>query len=189
MPNIHFDWLARWYDRAIRPSEKEPLHRLLQLPIAGLMLEVGGGTGRVSFPLCDQVGGLVVCDLSLPMLRQAQVKGCLLTVQGRVEHLPFPDAHFERVLVVDAFHHFPDQPAAIPELVRVLEPGGILVIEEPDIRQFGVKMIALMETVALMGSRFRPPAEMAAMFSSAGLPAQWLADDQGGAWVYGVKPG
>ena len=188
MPNFHFDWLARWYDRVIRPPEKDQLRQLLQLPTPGLLLEVGGGTGRVAFPLCHQVGGLVVCDLSRPMLRQAQAKGCLMAVQGRVENLPFPSAHFDRVLVVDAFHHFPNQPAAIPELVRVLKPGGVLVIEEPDIRKLGVKLIALGETLLLMGSRFRPPAEMAAMVTAAGLPAQWLADDQGSAWVFATKP-
>ncbi|NTV37180.1 MAG: class I SAM-dependent methyltransferase [Anaerolineaceae bacterium] len=187
MPNIHFDWLARWYDKLIGPPENRDLHDILELPIPGGLLEVGGGTGRAALPLCPEVGRLVICDLSLPMLRQAHVKGCLLTTQGRVEHLPYPDGSFERILAVDAYHHFPDQPGALREMIRVLAPGGMLVIEEPDIRTFGVKLIALMETLLLMDSHFRAPAIIAAALTDAGLHAR-IQTSGHTAWVVAMKP-
>ena len=190
--NRHFDLLAPLYDRLIAPPDPDRLRALLALPddgdppAPGWMLDAGGGTGRVSAPLCQLVERLVISDLSLAMLRQAAEKGCVQPLRARVQRLPFPDGCFSRILVVDAFHHFGDQPASAVELARVLAPGGRLVIEEPDIRRPAVKLIALAETLALMGSRFRSPAWMCDQLAALGLRAT-IETDQGTAWVIASK--
>lgn len=167
----HFDLLAPIYDWVIPPPDPERLRELLRLPTRGRMLEAGGGTGRVSSALTSLVGALVVNDLSAPMLKEAQEKGELLPVQSYVEKLPFPDASFSRVFAVDAFHHFNDHRAAVGELLRVLRPEGRLVIEEPDIRRFPVKVIALLEKLALMNSHFLSGERIRSLVRSHGLDA------------------
>jgi demethylmenaquinone methyltransferase/2-methoxy-6-polyprenyl-1,4-benzoquinol methylase len=136
------------------------------------VLEAGGGTGRVSSLLIPLVGTLVINDLSQPMLKQARDKGSLHPVQSTVEQLPFPDARFDRVFAVDALHHFSDHQAAIGELLRVLRPAGRMVIEEPDIKRFPVKLIALLEKLALMNSHFLTAEEIRALVTSQGVHAQ-----------------
>ena len=168
----HFDLLAPIYDWVIPPPDPERLRRLLRLPITGTMLEAGGGTGRVSSRLASLVGTLVINDLSAPMLREAQQKGPLRPVQSYVERLPFPDASFDRVFAVDALHHFDDHRAAVGELLRVLRSGGRLVIEEPDIRRFPVKIVALLEKLALMNSHFLSDDEIRSLVESFGLAPQ-----------------
>jgi demethylmenaquinone methyltransferase/2-methoxy-6-polyprenyl-1,4-benzoquinol methylase len=106
------------------------------------------------------------------MLKEAQQKGALHPVQSYVERLPFPDESFDRVFAVDAFHHFDDHRRAVGELVRVLRSDGRLVIEEPDIRRFPVKIVALLEKIALMKSHFLTENEIRAMVASHGLDAQ-----------------
>lgn len=181
--NYHFDWLAPLYDRVIPAPDPERLPALLRLPTDGWLLEVGGGTGRAVAPLQPLVGRLVICDLSAPMLAQAQAKGIACPVQAEAERLPFPDGHFDRVLVVDALHHFSNQQQAIGELVRVLKPGGRLVIEEPDITRRPVKFVALFERLALMGSHFYPPAAIQEMIAARGLATQVETDGHFTAWI------
>jgi SAM-dependent methyltransferase len=47
------------------------------------------------------------------------------------KELPYPDAHFDRAVVVHVFEHLPDLPRATAELVRVLKPGAIFSLVIP----------------------------------------------------------
>ncbi len=170
--NFIFDWVAPFYDWVIRSPNQDTLRELLRLPIDGLMLDAGGGTGRVSAQFRSQVGNLVISDLSHAMLRQAYGKCTRCPVRSQVERLPFADARFERVMVVDALHHFNNQREGLRELLRVLKPGGRLVIEEPDVNRFAVKLVALGEKLALMQSRFLKPEEIQAHVNALGYPAR-----------------
>src|SRR5512137_1167085 len=108
----HFDFLAPIYDRVLAPPEAAPLRQRLRLPARGCLLDVGGGTGRVAVVMRPLVEQVVICDLSDRMLRAGRARCDCRWLQGYAEQLPFSDASFERVLVVDALHHFGDQPAA-----------------------------------------------------------------------------
>lgn len=181
--NFLFDLLAPVYDRVIKPREPEEFAQLLDLPTDGWLLDVGGGTGRVSSTLAPMVGKLVICDLSLPMMMEAKSKDLPCLVQGSSHLMPFPANFFDRVLVVDALHHFSDQAGAIRDLLRVLKPGGRLLIEEPDIRKPAVKVVALMEKLALMKSHFYEPDHIESMVNQAGFSAHQSSDGEFAAWV------
>jgi len=186
--NIHFDWLAPIYEKYISPPDPAQLAARLNLPTDGWLLDAGGGTGRVAGVLRQQVGRLVITDLSGPMLHQSRAKTDVYGVNGRAEALPFPTESFDRILIVDALHHFQHQKAAIGCLLSRLKPGGVLVIEEPDIAHFGVKLVALAEKLALMGSHFHSPVQIKTIVESFGVPARIVHDGSFAAWVVAQKP-
>lgn len=160
----HFDLLAPLYDRAMRLLDPQMLIDLAGLPVTGMILDVGGGTGRVAQALKGLAAERVVADLSLGMLRQAQAKDGLHTVCAFSEKLPFPADVFERVIMVDAMHHVCNQAETAREMWRVVKPGGRIVIEEPDIRSPVVWVVAIVEKLALMRSHFISPQRIEALF-------------------------
>ncbi len=178
MPFDHFDFIAPLYNKAGEYSSLETMIEAAALPTDGLLLDAGGGTGRVASTLRDQAAQVMVVDASFGMLRFAASKPGLLAAAAFSEHLPFPDNLFDRVIMVDALHHVIDHAQTARELFRVLKPGGRIVIEEPDIRSFGVKLIALGEKILLMRSHFLAPLQIAALFPS----AEVIAKDSS-AWV------
>jgi ubiquinone/menaquinone biosynthesis C-methylase UbiE len=160
----HFDLLAPFYDHFIRFLSPEKLISKAELPVQGRLLDAGGGTGRVSSVIREHASQIIIADESFGMLRQAEKKGSLQPVCGSTETLPFPDGTFERIIMVDALHHVYNPINTASELWRVLQPGGRLIIEEPDIQKMSVKLIALVEKITLMRSHFLTPAQIKSLF-------------------------
>ena len=153
MPFDHFNLIAGFYDRAGQFIVTDQLLQWLALPPDCFLLDAGGGTGRLAAALSMWVGKVVVADLSLGMLRQARNKS-LVSVCTPAEHLPFQSATIDRIIMVDALHHVFDQKLTADELWRVLVPGGRILIIEPDIHQFAIRLLAIGEKIILMRSHF-----------------------------------
>ena len=163
MPFDHFGRIAGFYDRAAQFSLDEPFLGLVSPTPESIVLDAGGGTGRVAAALRHRVRKVVVADLSIGMLRYAAGKD-LTAICTPAEHLPFPAGTFDRVIMMDALHHVLDQKQTAGELWRVLAPGGRLLIVEPDIHRFAVKLIALGEKLLLMRSHFLSGEKISALF-------------------------
>jgi len=172
-----FEWVAQHYDRIFRFGGPERLLDGLQPQDGERVLDVGGGTGRVSSTFGDHLQ-IVVCDPTPGMLREAQDKG-LHVCACVAEHLPFRDGSYPRIILVDTLHHLADQQLAAVELLRVLQPGGRLVVEEPDIHQAVVKLAALLERLLRVRSRFFSLRDMERMFAASGARVARTENDQG----------
>ncbi|HWQ45981.1 MAG TPA: class I SAM-dependent methyltransferase [Longilinea sp.] len=160
----HFGLLAPLYERFITPKLPEKMLSLVNAPEGGMLLDVGGGTGRVAQFFVGTPRLIVVADLSIKMVLEVRKKTGLQPVCSYSEVLPFEDGVFDRIIMVDAFHHVTDQAATARELFRLVKPGGMIVIEEPDYRFFSTKLIALAEKMVFMRSHFLSPAAIANLF-------------------------
>jgi SAM-dependent methyltransferase len=113
------DWFER--HRAAYLSELLAVRTLL--PWKGRGLEIGVGTGRFASPLGVEFG----IDPAAEMLDYAEARG-VRVVRAVAEALPFADAVFDYALIVTTICFIEDSKAALYEAVRVLQPGGELVI-------------------------------------------------------------
>ncbi|OYQ35903.1 SAM-dependent methyltransferase [Niveispirillum lacus] len=107
---------------------------LLQAAPVMRLLDLGSGGGHVSFHASPYASEVLAYDLSTDMLDMvaagAALRGLtnIRTQPGRAEHLPFPDGHFDMVASRYSAHHWRHLPAALAETVRVLRPGGQLLM-------------------------------------------------------------
>jgi ubiquinone/menaquinone biosynthesis C-methylase UbiE len=101
----------------------------------GRALEIGAGTGFFSLNLrqAGVISEIHLTDISSGMVAAARANAARLgfEAEGRVadaEHLPYPDATFDVVLGHAVLHHLPDVEQSVREMLRVLRPGGRLVV-------------------------------------------------------------
>ena len=123
---LHHAWRVRAADRAeVGPGDS--------------VLDVCCGTGDLAFELAGRVspGGRVIgCDFSEPMLDLAREKGEKAGVESvRFEwadalQLPYDAGRFDAVTVGFGVRNFADRDRGLREMVRVLRPGGRLVVLE-----------------------------------------------------------
>ena len=78
---------------------------------------------------------LIGVDFSSVAIQQARQRAAAFGLSGKADFLvseitaiPVPDAHLDAAMSVDAFQLFPDQPAALREIVRILRVGARLVL-------------------------------------------------------------
>jgi ubiquinone/menaquinone biosynthesis C-methylase UbiE len=124
------------------------------------VIDLAGGTGRVAEKIVPLVRSVTVVDASEPMLAVCRKKG-VNAIAGFAEKIPFADDSVDRIIVIDAFHHFQDQIAALNEMHRVLKPGGQVFIEEVSPGSLFGKSLEFAENVLGMGSRFHLPENLA----------------------------
>lgn len=112
-----------------------PLRRRLKRP-SPVVLDVATGTGRLPYFLLQEPsfnGRVVGLDASAGMLHDAQAKlrpfgDRAALVRQSAQALPFGDGRFDAVTCLEALEFLPDDVAALREMVRVLMPGGVLLV-------------------------------------------------------------
>lgn len=120
-----FGSAAEKYERG-RPSYPVDAVEWLVPRAARHVLDLGAGTGKLTALLVDLGLDVIAVDPSFEMLAQLDVTVSDATsAVGTAEHIPLPDDSVDAVLVAQAWH-WVDPAIAVPEVARVLCPGGTL---------------------------------------------------------------
>lgn len=96
----------------------------------GRVADLGAGTGISTRLLARRFPGIVAVEPNFDMALASRVDSPRY-ILGRTEQLPFRDGALDLVTAFNSFHWFvPDR--AMPEIDRVLRPGGLLAVVWPD---------------------------------------------------------
>jgi SAM-dependent methyltransferase len=120
----------RWpeqYERG-RPGWPREAVKLLDLPRAATVLDLGAGTGKLTRLLVSIAGRVVAVE-------PADAMRCVLTTlcpqaearPGNAGAIPLPDGSVDAVFAAEAFHWFDDDQSLV-EIARVLRAGGALAL-------------------------------------------------------------
>ena len=127
---LSFNLDRGWRRRAVKALPADPAARVLDLC---------GGTGDLTVALRREgrAGLAICCDFSHPMLLKALPKlapvsdgrSCV-ALEADGLRLPFADGTFDAVTVGFGVRNFADLEAGLVEILRVLRPGGRLIVLE-----------------------------------------------------------
>jgi ubiquinone/menaquinone biosynthesis C-methylase UbiE len=150
--SVSFDRVADRYD-ATRGYPPEVALRIADglmdaggVPDDGSVLEIGIGTGRIALPVLATGRDVTGVDIAQAMVERLREKyaalraaeperpwGALRVELGDVTALSFADASFDAAVAVHVLHLIPEWRRAVDEVLRVLRPGGALLIGQ-DVR-------------------------------------------------------
>jgi len=125
-----------WFNQLIDSLQFRGLRRALALaavPSGARFLDVGCGTGRWVRRYEESGFAVVGVDATIEMLQIARARRTRSPlVVGLAENLPFSDAAFDCLSDITVVQHFPYelQSKALQEMIRVLKPGGWLILLE-----------------------------------------------------------
>ncbi len=104
------------------------------------VLDIAGGTGDLAARFADLVGpegSVVLADINDSMLKVGRDKlldrgqlGNLAFVQADAQYLPFPDDSFDCITIAFGLRNVTDKDLALRSMLRVLKPGGRLLVLE-----------------------------------------------------------
>jgi len=143
-----------------------------------MLLDVGCGGGRTVSKLATlasegKVYGIDYSAESVSFARKTNHEwirlGRVEIQEAAVSRLPFPDSTFDTAIAVETHFWWPDLPAGMREILRVLKPGGTLVIVAEIYRNSKSKSSEMLEKYAsLSGMKYLTSDEHRELFDRAG---------------------
>lgn len=142
-----FDSVATRYD-LMNDLMSAGIHRLWKrftIELSGVrsgnaVLDIAGGTGDLAAKFSQLVGDsgrVVLADINASMLRVGRdrlidtgVQANLNFVQADAQYLPFPDNSFDCITIAFGLRNVTDKDLALRAMLRVLKPGGRLLVLE-----------------------------------------------------------
>lgn len=138
------EWALQLFNNSVLKQQKlKEINSYLGQTDQLQCLDIGGDNGVISYMLRKNGGNWKSADLdpvSVDSIKQL-VKEDVFQIDGSIT--PFQAEEFDRVAIVDFLEHIPDDDQFVVELQRILKPGGVLVVNVPNIKEGVLRKLRL----------------------------------------------
>lgn len=124
-------WFTTPIGSLVRKYESEIILNFLNPAPGEIVLDAGCGTGVFTRDIISKGSKVTGLDISFPMLQRAREKAggfSFHPVWGDISTLPFREESFDKVVSITALEFIAEAKAAVAELFRVVQRGGVVVV-------------------------------------------------------------
>jgi SAM-dependent methyltransferase len=162
----------------------------------GTILDVGCGGGRTVNKLAaiatqGKVYGVDYSEESVAFTKRTNARwieaGRVEIRQASVSQLPFPDNSFDVITAVETHYFWPDLPADLREVLRVLKAGGTFVLIAEVYKGANTTAAKLLEKYPeLIGMTLLTPEEHRGLLTNAGYSNVQVIEESANGWICGI---
>ncbi|MCE7737888.1 MAG: methyltransferase domain-containing protein [Candidatus Heimdallarchaeota archaeon] len=169
-----FSRIAKRYDKIIKGFDLSTILDNLTLIHNEVILDLGGGTGRLAVAFEEYVNGCILLDRSFEMINQAKKKSTtIMIVQGVSEALPFRKGSIPQIFANDTLHHIHKQDETIEQCYEILSTSGHLMVREFDPDHWKTRFLIFFEKLLLFGSKFLSPKSLEEICKKYNFTVEW----------------
>ena len=160
------------------------------------ILDVGCGGGRTVNKLAaiatqGKVFGVDYSEESVAFSKRTNARwieaGRVEIRQASVSHLPFPDNTFDVITAVETHYFWPNLPADLHEVLRVLKAAGTFVLIAEVYKGASTTAAKLLEKYPeLIGMTLLTPEEHRGLLTNAGYSNVQVIEESGNGWICGT---
>lgn len=158
-----FDRVHKHYDnfmKFFKLYKVEEITDLLELKGNEIVVDIGGGTGRLAEYLKGKCKVVYVLDESQGMLSKIKAGDGVIAMLGDALNTKLDAESVDRVILSDVFHHIKEQSKLIEELHRILKKDGKLVILDFEKNNLKTKILKYFEYILFGRLYFRTSKEI-----------------------------
>lgn len=149
-----FDKVHKHYDNFINLfnlNKMDEIKDALELKSNEVVVDIGGGTGRLAEYLSQSCRIVYILDESEGMLSRVKVNEKVVAITGDALEAPFDNGSVDVVVMSDVLHHIGNQSALIDEVFRMLKRDGKLLIMDFEKKHMKTRLLRAFEFPCLEG--------------------------------------
>lgn len=158
-----FDRVYKHYDNFMRFFSLYKLKEIkstLNLTGNEVIVDIGGGTGKLGEYLSDSCKLIYILDESDKMLSKVKCSQKIIPVVGDALNTDFESNSIDVVVLSDVFHHIENQTKLLNEIKRILKNSGKLLVMDFEQKHFITKLLISFEYILFGKLYFKTKDEM-----------------------------
>lgn len=158
-----FDRVFKYYDSFINQfgfNKMNEIKAALELHGDEVVIDIGGGTGRLAEYISGSCKVVYVLDESKGMLSKVQANAKVIPILGDALDTTFDSSSIDVVIMSDTLHHIENQTRLIEEIYRILKKDGKLLILDFEKKHIKTKILRAFECILFGKLYFRTGKEV-----------------------------